>query len=131
MKAVSTAIVFMLLYVVPFTQALLTCRPQLPGTVGSNSRLLPAPHNSRGALWAATQHHRKPFITGNWKMNPTTIQEAVDLASGVAAAVTPESPGDVAIFVPYPFIEAVQRTVGDRLLVGAEVRVSKRTRSNT
>jgi Triosephosphate isomerase len=64
---------------------------------------------------------RKPFITGNWKMNPKTKQEALELAKGVADAVTDESPGDVAIFVPYPFIECVQKCVGDKLIVGAEV----------
>ena len=107
MKVAKTAIV--VIFYVPFIQALLTIRPQV-----SNIRL-----QSLVQLWAVNT--RKPFITGNWKMNPTTKQEAVELASGIAAAVTPESPGDVAIFVPYPFIEAVQSVVGDRLLVGAEV----------
>jgi Triosephosphate isomerase len=64
---------------------------------------------------------RKPFITGNWKMNPKTKQEAIELASGIAAAVSSDSPGDVALFVPYPFIECVQNVVGDKVLVGAEV----------
>ena len=65
--------------------------------------------------------NRKPFITGNWKLNPDTRQEAVELATGVANAVRPSTPGDVAIFVPFPFLEAVQKTVGDKLIVGAEV----------
>jgi Triosephosphate isomerase len=105
---VAKAIIVIVFYA-PFIQALLTCRPQV-----SNNRV-----QSLVQLWALNT--RKPFITGNWKMNPTTKQEAVELASGIAAAVTPESPGDVAIFVPYPFIEAVQSAVGDKLLVGAEV----------
>lgn len=70
---------------------------------------------------SALEMARKPFITGNWKLNPQTRGEAIALASGVANAVTPSSPGDVAIFVPYPFIETVQKTVGDKLIVGAEV----------
>jgi Triosephosphate isomerase len=65
---------------------------------------------------------RKPFITGNWKMNPTTAQEAVALAKGIADSVTADTPGDVALFVPYPYIESVQRAVGDKLWIGAEVR---------
>lgn len=65
---------------------------------------------------------RKPFITGNWKLNPQTKDEAIELAQGIADAVTPESPGDVGLFVPFPFIESVQKTVGDKLIVGAEVR---------
>ena len=68
---------------------------------------------------------RKPFITGNWKLNPTTKQEAVQLGTEIASAVTPSSPGDVALFVPFPFIEAVQVAVGDKLSVGAEVRKNR------
>ena len=64
---------------------------------------------------------RKPFITGNWKLNPSTRQEAVELATGIANAITSDSPCDVALFVPYPFIEAAQQAVNGKLLVGAEV----------
>ena len=46
----------------------------------------------------------------------------MELAKGIADAVTSESPGDVGLFVPFPFIEAVQKCVGDKLVVGAEVR---------
>ena len=63
---------------------------------------------------------RKPFITGNWKLNPSTKEEALELASGVASAAANAAP-DVAIFVPYPFIESVANVVGDNLIVGAEV----------
>jgi hypothetical protein len=107
MKVAKTIIVIALY--APFVQALLPCRPQV-----SNRRF-----PSLVQLWASNT--RKPLITGNWKMNPKTKQEAVELASGIAAAITSETPGDVAIFVPYPFIEAVQNTVGDQLIVGAEV----------
>jgi Triosephosphate isomerase len=70
-----------------------------------------------------TQHFgsRTPFITGNWKLNPSTRQEAVELASKIAQSVSPSYPGDVALFVPYPFIESVQKVVGNRLHVGVEV----------
>lgn len=65
---------------------------------------------------------RKPFISGNWKLNPQTRDEAVQLAADIAAAVTHDSPdADVALFVPYVFIEAAQKSAGDRLFVGAEV----------
>ena len=63
---------------------------------------------------------RKPFITGNWKLNPSTRSEAVELAKGIADAITPESP-ECALFVPFPFMGAVQEVVGDKVLVGAEV----------
>lgn len=63
---------------------------------------------------------RKPFITGNWKLNPATKAEAVDLASGVASQAD-NSLADVAIFVPSIFIESVQKIAGGKLNIGAEV----------
>ena len=64
---------------------------------------------------------RKPFITGNWKLNPSTKEEAIELATGIADATTDASPGDVGLFVPFPFIETVQKIAGDKFVVGAEV----------
>ena len=70
---------------------------------------------------------RKPFISGNWKLNPQTRDEALTLASDIAAAVTPDSPdADVALFVPYVFIEAVMGATGGKLNVGAEVSDDRR-----
>ena len=68
---------------------------------------------------------RKPFISGNWKLNPQTKEEAVELATGIAESVTDASPGDVGLFVPFPFIETVQKIAGDKISVGAEVRSSR------
>jgi Triosephosphate isomerase len=65
---------------------------------------------------------RKPFITGNWKLNPSTKDEAIELANSVAKAVSSTSPADVAVFVPFPFLESVQNAVGDKMIVGAQVR---------
>jgi len=64
---------------------------------------------------------RKPFITGNWKLNPSTKAEAVDLARGIAASVTDDSPCDVGLFVPFTFIETVRDIVGEKIVVGAEM----------
>ena len=86
--------------------------------VGSSAAFAPLP---QGSSSSTALYLRKPFISGNWKLNPQTKQEAVELATGIAAAVTPNSPGDVALFVPYPFIESVQAVAGDKLIVGAEV----------
>jgi len=63
---------------------------------------------------------RKPLITGNWKLNPQTKDEAVKLASEIAAQVTEDSPADVALFVPYVFIEAAMGAVSEKLEIGAE-----------
>lgn len=68
---------------------------------------------------------RKPFISGNWKLNPQSRDEAVTLATDIAAAIGPDSPdADVALFVPYPFIEAATKAVDGKLSVGAEVSLS-------
>lgn len=66
---------------------------------------------------------RRPFISGNWKLNPQSREEAVQLASDIAASITPDSPdAEVALFVPYVFIEAARDAVQGKLEVGAEVR---------
>ena len=74
-----------------------------------------------GAFSATQLFERKPFITGNWKLNPSTKDEAMALAQDIAATLKPTSPADIALFVPFPFIEMVQKIVGDRISVGAEV----------
>eukprot|EP00934_Nitzschia_sp_Nitz4_P004764 Nitzschia sp. Nitz4//scaffold48_size128905//94999//95950//NITZ4_003613-RA/size128905-augustus-gene-0.26-mRNA-1//-1//CDS//3329553021//4754//frame0 len=64
---------------------------------------------------------RKPFISGNWKLNPQSQGEAVTLASDIAKSITPSSPdADVALFVPYLFIGDVMKSVDGKLMVGAE-----------
>lgn len=72
-------------------------------------------------LGSTEMYERKAFITGNWKLNPQTKDEAIELAKGIAGAVNDESPCDVALFVPFPYIESVQKTVGDKVIIGAEV----------
>lgn len=64
---------------------------------------------------------RTPFISGNWKLNPQTKDEALTLASEIAASITDDSPeAEVALFVPYVFIESAMGAVGGKLSVGAE-----------
>lgn len=77
--------------------------------------------SSMGVRSATQLEARKPFISGNWKLNPQTKEEAVTLASEIAAQVTDASPdAEVALFVPYVFIEAAMGAVGDKLQIGAE-----------
>ena len=54
-------------------------------------------------------------------MNPQTKQEALDLAQGIADSVDSKSPGDVGLFVPFPYIESVKNVVGDKAIIGAQV----------
>ena len=75
------------------------------------------------ATITALEATRKPFISGNWKLNPQTRQEAIDLAKGIASAVTSDSPdADVALFVPYVFLETAMEAVDGKIDIGAEVR---------
>eukprot|EP00557_Chaetoceros_sp_GSL56_P010736 CAMPEP_0176480096 /NCGR_PEP_ID=MMETSP0200_2-20121128/2094_1 /TAXON_ID=947934 /ORGANISM="Chaetoceros sp., Strain GSL56" /LENGTH=355 /DNA_ID=CAMNT_0017876191 /DNA_START=1040 /DNA_END=2107 /DNA_ORIENTATION=- len=75
------------------------------------------------AFGSSTQLYgkRKPFITGNWKLNPATKDEAISLARDIVASVNADTPGDVGLFVPFPFIETVQNICGDKITVGAEM----------
>eukprot|EP00980_Cylindrotheca_fusiformis_P023814 scaffold11032_cov122-Cylindrotheca_fusiformis.AAC.15 len=69
----------------------------------------------------ALEASRKPFISGNWKLNPQTKDEAVKLASDIANSITDDTPdSDIALFVPYVFIEAALKAVDGKLSVGAE-----------
>lgn len=91
----------------------------LLSAIASTSAFAPS---SLGIAKSATQlDARKPFISGNWKLNPQTRDEAVTLATEIASKITADSPdADVALFVPYVFIESAMAAVGDKLQVGAE-----------
>ncbi len=91
--------------------------------LGSTHGLVANGPSAPGSRVATRLQARKAFITGNWKLNPQTKAEAVDLARGIAAAITDDSPADVGLFVPFPFLQTVKEIVGDKLIVGAEVRV--------
>lgn len=86
--------------------------------VGSAAAFAPATTLSRSTALEAA---RKPFISGNWKLNPQTKEEAVKLASDIAASIGPDTPdSDIALFVPYVFLEAAMQSVDGKLSVGAE-----------
>jgi hypothetical protein len=72
---------------------------------------------------AALEATRRPFISGNWKLNPQTREDACQLASDISASITIDSPdADVAVFVPYVFIEASMNAIGNsKVTIGAEV----------
>lgn len=64
---------------------------------------------------------RKPFISGNWKLNPQTREEAITLATEISEGITSASPeSDVALFVPYVFIESTMNACDGKYFVGAE-----------
>jgi len=64
---------------------------------------------------------RIPFVGGNWKMN-LDLARSVELAETVAAEVAASVASvDIAIFPPFPYLQAVGRALGHRsLLLGAQ-----------
>lgn len=55
---------------------------------------------------------RTPIIAGNWKMNPSSVEDAVALAEGVASAST-SPPCEVVVTPPHPFLSDVADKLGD------------------
>ena len=73
---------------------------------------------------------RTALIAGNWKMN-TVLPEALKLAAAVKDASV-GAPGDVAICVPFPFLESVSKVLaGSKVGLGAQVRRARRTLART
>jgi triosephosphate isomerase len=63
---------------------------------------------------------RRTVIAGNWKMH-LTKQEAGALVDGILAGVGSTGPAEVILFPPFVYLEeAVRKTAGTRLGVGAQ-----------
>ena len=64
---------------------------------------------------------RRPIVGGNWKMN-TDLASAVELADDVVAGCGTLLEGcDVVLFPPFPYLQAVGRTLGHHdLQLGAQ-----------
>ena len=69
-----------------------------------------APARPASALMA-----RQPITGGNWKMNPTSLDDARELAKSVAAAAG-SSAAEGIVFPPYPFIGPVGEIIKDTKL---------------
>eukprot|EP00277_Geminigera_cryophila_P034311 CAMPEP_0173120930 /NCGR_PEP_ID=MMETSP1102-20130122/52898_1 /TAXON_ID=49646 /ORGANISM="Geminigera sp., Strain Caron Lab Isolate" /LENGTH=308 /DNA_ID=CAMNT_0014027269 /DNA_START=15 /DNA_END=941 /DNA_ORIENTATION=- len=63
-----------------------------------------APRSARAAS-LSLEMARVPFIAGNWKMNPTSVSEALTLAKAIADGKG-SSKAQVAICVPHPYLDA-------------------------
>ena len=65
---------------------------------------------------------RRPVVAGNWKMNPATADEAIELARAAERAAH-ASPGvDVVVCPPTIWLPAVANRVGPPLALGAQTR---------
>ncbi len=64
---------------------------------------------------------RRPFVGGNWKMN-TDLASAAELADDVVAgAADLVERCDIAVFPPFPYLQAVGRTLGHHgVMLGAQ-----------
>jgi len=90
--------------------------------MGSAAAFSPSTFGISNSYRNTKLHARKPIISGNWKLNPQTKSEAIELASAIAKSVGPDTPDcEVALFVPYVFIESVNGVVDGKINVGAEV----------
>jgi len=87
----------------------------------------PSPPRS---LMVALDAMRQPIMAGNWKMNPATEDEAVELASGLTTLLGDETCAmdednefctEVVVFPPHPFIKQVKDRVQEvGITVGAQ-----------
>ena len=66
-------------------------------------------------------HARTPIVGGNWKMN-TDLAAAVELADNVVASCASfVDRCDIAVFPPFPYLQAVGRTLGHHgIILGAQ-----------
>ncbi|KAJ8599947.1 hypothetical protein CTAYLR_002821 [Chrysophaeum taylorii] len=63
---------------------------------------------------------RTSVIGGNWKMNPTSLEEAISLANAVSKEYD-GSKGEAVIFPPFPFLGPVKETIdGSSIHLGAQ-----------
>ena len=64
---------------------------------------------------------RRPFVGGNWKMN-TDLASAVELADNIVAGCGDlVEHCDIALYPPFPYLQAVGRTLGHHgLWLGAQ-----------
>jgi triosephosphate isomerase len=63
---------------------------------------------------------RRPVVAGNWKMNPPTLDEAIELARSVADAAQDLPSVTSVICPPTIWLDAVGRSVGAAIAIGAQ-----------
>jgi hypothetical protein len=68
--------------------------------------------------------NRRPIIAGNWKLNPSTLQEAKVMLKLIASYFKNHEQNedvDIVVFPPFPYITtAVQELEGTGIKVGAQ-----------
>lgn len=78
-----------------------------------------------GGVPIRRSNNRLPVVAGNWKLNPSTVQEAANLLNLLASNFIHHRNGETApeviVFPPYPYLErAVSLLEGTGIKVGAQ-----------
>jgi triosephosphate isomerase len=80
---------------------------------------------SYGTNAASTPANRRPIVAGNWKLNPTSKEEATELLQGLKASHQGNSDVEVIVFPPLPYLsEALSILEGTGINVGAQTASS-------
>ena len=74
------------------------------------------------SVWYDAQPQRRALIAGNWKLNPSTAQDADALLALLASNVrTMATPPEIVIFPPMPYLQkALEAVDGTGIAVGAQ-----------
>lgn len=99
-------------------------------TSHAGNRLLRQPSCSSATATSRVARHarshlsmaqRRPYVAGNWKMNPGDLASAIKLAEDVVAATKGLSNVDIGLTPPHPFVLPVARALkGSNVVVGAQ-----------
>ena len=69
--------------------------------------------------------NRRPIVAGNWKLNPTSKEEAIELLQGLKAGGQGDGDVEVVVFPPLPYLaEALSILQGTGIKVGAQTASS-------
>merc|ERR1712166_75042 len=103
--------------------ALLLAAPMVSAFTGSPAPMLRGAsvrQTKASGISSLSMADRRPFIAGNWKMNPETLDEAKVMAKAIADAAK-SSNAQVALMVPHPFMYAVNKILeGSNVETGAQ-----------
>ena len=100
--------------------ALLMASPLVAAFTGPAALGLRRPATRTSGLCDLCMADRRPFIAGNWKMNPETLDEAKKLAAEIGAASS-TAEAQVALMVPHTFMYSLGEVLkGSNVEIGAQ-----------
>ncbi len=62
----------------------------------------------------------KKLIIGNWKMNPKSEKEAINITRGIITATKKTTHADIVICPPFPFFSSIQKLKAKKIRLGAQ-----------